>query len=795
MLELPSPVRVDPDSPVENVFADPAQPGNPDDDSQAIAVDYLTARYAGPPPEGRDPRVISYDEVVPQTHHGVELRWPSREKGHQFYRWARANVIGFLALNVALNADQVPNVVRDTVEAAQGAKDQVEDELGIGQRLVERMTTTYKTEERTVLGHVDTTELFFGSKVGVAETETQPVEQLFTQLTELQSQGATIEKIDMFGRASDDCRASLGKGYEVADPQNEALAPEREKQLQVKLLAEARARGITLPEIDFHSAETVFSKDEHKMLEDSAKQFGYAGLGAAKDAFDTKPDSLPPVLHDLLQARIGKQRGVSLSIQFKTADRSFTAFVPHVEKVLNFEPDGEPTNHTHDYDPDLFFIPIPPIPKTYERPGTKMVTRKIDVPGVDAEDEWVRVYEEAASVDGTLKRDVWAYTRKYQEMLRDDRIKHVYNMGYLDGNGDPQTLRILFADHTPSFEAFGKFVELVQSFSQMREGAIGRNLKAIVVYPEENAGIEGNVPKQIGLGIDYQDERNVMGLAYYNFGLVEMHMPTDPSAEQLDSFNQAAWVLGHEVSGHYSTHTGEPTKLIPIDGPSERHFITTKPVTDPGKDEFNRLSAEELGQIKHRRNLNDWLLRRPGIPKGRLWWSRRGLQDLSGSVTPLEHDNLMDDDSKLRESLLTRIQNRFPTRYSRTNSREFWAEIVAQAVTGVKIPFSEQDGIGRKNTPLDPRYATGYAIGTKSLRLVQQELGSDPTADGIVWPNQVKAAVNWTHEMTTVETDPYLAPLAAQARTWDFRAESDRRLLHILARARRTVQSPSEHVV
>lgn len=811
MAELPTPIRIDPERLIEQVFPLLNDPNVPDNASQAVAGHYLMERYAGPPPEGSDPSVVRIPVVVPQTRLGTHWGWPRTEGPHDFphptfplrwskeegrapYRWARALLAANLLANVVVNVDQVPNLVRDGIEGLQVAKDTVEDRLlHTGRHKVSHTTFSFHPEQETTPGGPLTNDKFLPSKVGESAPTPSAINQFFAELKELQSKGAVINKARLLGESSDEWRSNPDCDFQVVSGDNITLAAERAQEFKNAITAEAAARGVQLPELevvnldpkpgDLDQAEKLLSPEERVVAESTAQQFGFPDFCTATAAYGKDRDSLPPVLRAFIDTRIGEHRGTSLILQGQIGDQTIDVLVPDVRHFVTNEPDGSP-NKKHEYDLDWLIVPIIPIPAGHKRPGAKTAWKEKIIPGVEGDDEWLRIYKEGANPDMTLRKDVWAYTRKYQAMLREGRIKNVYSFDYVDSAGAPQTMRVLYADHTPTFEAATNFGIALQSIVQMRGGNIGHNLDAIVVYPEDNAGTAGNSPKQIGLGIDYQQERDTLGMAYYSLGLVEMHMPTDPTTEYMQDFYGALMTFSHENGGHFIDHNQQPARLRSIDDRLQRHFIVSDQRADFGRTEYDRLLALDRGATPRRR-IRDIVLRRPPESTDRRWWTRQGLQTINGTTRTMEHDNLIDQELRdHRWPLLTRIQNRFPTSYSHTSSSELWADSVAQAVTGIGIPFTEQ-GIFR-NPPSDPDFARSYAIGTRTLQIIQRTVGSDQTSDGIEWPNQREAAKNWMHQMTTVENDPHLEPLARQARTWDFRRPDDPRVWHILARARRS---------
>jgi len=716
---LPQPIETRPSDLIENIFPD-GDTGNPDLVSKAIAEDYLHDRYYGHPNDGLPPSTI----LVP-TERPAWLRWSLSRDRWLFggnprdffvgnYKKALAVSVASLALvNAFANREEIKDLITG-------------DEPGATAEAGPHPSNKTLSKEH-----------FFQNDVGV-ETPRPNLSGFLNQLEQLRKEGAKIEQIRITGLASDEFLQKPNKGIETPDVENDELALRRAGTVVTDLLQKAEDRGINLPEIKLSFHEDILGAEERRQLETLSERFGYGSLASAISSLENSPRSLPPRLYSALTDQVAKRRGVNVSILYS---------LPSPE--ISPAPD----------DDDWKFLPlfIPPIP--IPRRGAKTIYKKKVIPGIEPEDEWLRIYEEALNDDRTLKPDTWAYTRKYQTLFREGRINKIFQGSFTDGEGCQQILRILFVDHEPTDETLDAFSELTQSLSQIQNGEVAKFLNAIAVYPTDNTGglEESNTPKQIGLGIDYQEERGILGLAYPGISLVEMHMPTEPSREQLKEFMGPVWTFAHEAHGHFGDLNGEAARLESITG--SNRFVMTSQWAD---------SAEGLhSQLEYER----W-------SEQRRWLVRRVAQDLNGKAVPRIDEEVDDLDSQIDDAHFIRVENRFPTVYSATSAAELFAEGSAQAVTGIGIPFEQQPDFG--NPPTDPRFATAYAIGSRLFAHITSRAGGRSEGNILSFDSPNKITESWEGQSGIVEDSEQLLQRAVESRRWDFRESFDPRILHIL---------------
>jgi hypothetical protein len=307
----------------------------------------------------------------------------------------------------------------------------------------------------------------------------------------------------------------------------------------------------------------------------------------------------------------------------------------------------------------------------------------------------------------------------------------------------------------------------------MQDGRVGRELDMVVIYPQENAGTRHGNPKKIGLGIDIQFERGTLGVAYPGLGLVEMHMPTQPTHEELEGYNNAQWTLAHEVAGHFTDLNEENNNLTLVARINGRSYYTANNRFEhSAQADFDRVTNEERG-LDTRNRFQRVILRRP-FNRHLTWRIRRGTQMVNGTVERRE-ETVNTDDPRLTEAVFVRNQ-RFINDYARTNADEHYAEAAAQIATGTGVPFREE--MDTRFHQVQPRagYADTYAASTTMHSHITGRWGSDENADNLHFPDV--APRNWSDSYTRLEDDPEMVQLANTARNQPMPEEDE--LLNII---------------
>lgn len=763
--QLPQPIERHPDRLIENIYPQTfLQSDAPDRLSARVAEQYLIDRFQSPLNDGRPPQVVLEPVEKKGLGRADGWRWLAGLDYTRTLRWREikhtrsikimgASIVASLLANGIYNRDWISDHIWDRHEKS---------EISGRPNNPNPYKVTLEKLPVTIPSLPVTEKAEYHSPSG--QPEYKPTLAHFVkEMDNLRNSGVMLDAIHLYASASDEYLAKLDGSFETKDPENRRLALERAEAIKQDLKQKAQELGIALPTIEIHAAESVLNHRLHGLMERTARQFGYSNLARAIEFFNQDPDKMSPTMRHLLQTHIGDKRGVSLSVSAHTEAKSFDIIVP---KITQTEQPNPPSTSRDKDGWEIFpcFIPAIPLPRLRIVPKTKYKEKII--PGIEPDDEWMKIYEEALLPDGkTLRPDTWAYTRKYQALLRDERIKQVFEAGYNDADGKQQKLRILFVDHEPTLETLAAFEKLLQSFSLARRGKMANFLNAIAVFPQENAGLDVESPKQIGLGVDRQLEASTLGLAFPGIGLTEMHMPTKPTAEQLNEFFVGGrWIFAHEVDGHFTHLNGKPPQAERIRTHMPRSYVLNDQWSNAGEDHYRQLASEELNHP-------------------RLWRIRRGMQTITGQIIRREGD-IADNDPRLHEARRIQVENRFPTEYSASSHGELYAEGMAQALTGIEIPFSQQPDL--IDPPTDPSFATGYHIGSRLLNLIRINVGSSPYVDGIKWPRNVVEVrkAEWEADQGTVEVSPQLVRLNIEGRQWAFRHPEDARILNILVRGR-----------
>ena len=92
---------------------------------------------------------------------------------------------------------------------------------------------------------------------------------------------------------------------------------------------------------------------------------------------------------------------------------------------------------------------------------------------------WVRLRPEALQDDGTLVDMPWAYTRKYEHLMRDGRIADILRGRFKNTAGEDKELRIMFVDKSPATKTVEAFEGLIRQFSAMRGGELADKITGI----------------------------------------------------------------------------------------------------------------------------------------------------------------------------------------------------------------------------------------------------------------------------------------------------------------------------
>ena len=678
-----------------------------DVESHSRMEQYLDQRMH-PNPEitvAREPVMITHEE------------WVSRKTWPRFNGWfapfsprvAAVVMLGSAAvLNLGGNADNLRSLGANIWHALSPRAPIVITHEVPG--LLQTTTTTFDADIDTTMAQ---------DKISVDPTDVSSVVDRLQDA--LDSDGSVYISGKVSGEASDELRGDETDSTLAApDFYNQELAAARAEVVAAAVEAEAAERG--LPSLNLtpeSNTEHILTDEQKNWLEAAALEAGYA---SGVDAINAVADGaeISGELGEFIAEHFTDTRGATVKFDITTIATTPGDATTVTEEIPNPWP-SEPYDVRF-----LWFAPWPVIPKI--KRGIKQVKKTIKetvskvTVGIS---EWMRIYKEgietAPDEDGIertyLREYPWQWTRKFQHLLRDDRIEQILRGDYEDSEGKKQTLRVMFVDHEPTPETVKEFEKMLTNASLVQGGKLAGRISAIFVYPSDSAGRDGEPgnsfspaephknPKQIALGIDTQRLANTLGTTTPMLELIEMHMPTNPTQEELTGFNSAMHTLAHELVGHAS-------------------------------------------DIKDGRIILDWVIGQGVTPSlGRLAarsaWADRGQGVLSGYPD-------LDDNERLIVFHDGRLASHLPTRYSGAGTPEAYAESAAAVSTGMEIPLSEVSAElanGHEGPMPD-----GYRVAEPIEQMVQDELG----AERAPFELRFTAEPNIKFTLTDVESDPLL---------------------------------------
>lgn len=627
----------------------------------------------------------------------------------------------------------------------------------------------------------------------MAPGETTPnpvfVKDLASQIKAALDQGYKWTGDSVVGHASDEYGSvdSLNR----ADAGNADTAGERAVNGRAALEAEVTALGISMPEKkdDIHNSdrytENILSPANKDLLVDTLRQYGYSDIKTVERQFKQNPDSVPPVLRDIIAANISFTRGNTYVLRFEDEQGRFIHIVRSIPVGRDIEhgeqqnDDGRPRNDDHEYDFDLsnqLFTLLPLVglakaPVISMEPATKTKKKWRRRDSELPDNVWVELYPDAVQQGDQLTKDAWSMSRKYQVLLRENRVNGIHIFNYKDASGKDQTLRTMFVDHDPTPETVAALGEILQSVSQMRGGKMGDHLGMIAVFPRDNAGNKPKNAKRIGLGLDEQYELGTYGVAMPAMGLVEMHMPTNPSKKELEQYMGSRWVFAHEIAGHFTDLEHKPTRLSKVIG--RKGDYTTR---NPWAHVFSSDTLEAARAFDQRDQDGK-------IPAR--WRVTRDVSDIDGRNLP-KVDYVTDEDPRLQEAV--RIEKRgAPSRYATSNPAELYAEIAAGETADALVPtleFYVRSGMSAGN------FATGHAGDPELVRLFTKRVNHNPYTNRPITAQERQGIVDsWSHQYEPVRAtqqirDRKLFNIFNYARTTELPARKD--LVRILTQVTRS---------
>jgi hypothetical protein len=763
--EVPQPIVVDEERIIENVFPpDGLNVGDRID--QTMAEEYLESRHQ-PDPDDQE-LVVQEPVTLPD---GYKRKWyrdgwvaditPVRAVAYTALLFAGVNI----AANIVRNA---PPAVGDTMEALGDARDQVKDWLGMGpdQPVVHKPRTEIV---ETLHEQVEVVSASQTLSVGSTAVRANTARRFLAKVEKLEGQGYAVQEVVALGEATDVWLGKPNAGMGQEDKrENGRLSRDRAEGLVKTTEEEANKTGLSLPKIKVMNRENVLTSAQINSLEAS----GGSTIGNLVTQFEVG-DMASNSLRQRLSKAIGKP-GVTISALMT---KYFTTKHKHTIQSPVREAKPRTDDRDHDYDLDLYpSIPILFFPRLRRRLVQKVKTTMVNIAEKVRSPAIVKLLPEARVSEEPnengkfeLKKHAWRFTRIYQVLMREDRIKQVLTHSYEDDDGDSQSVRVLFMDHEPSQEIVEKVSEHLEELSLLQDGKVPEHLSAVGIFLSKNTGKDPENPQKVGLGIDTQYDSSTFGVAIPTLNLSEIHMPAGATAEDICKYLGALWVLKHENQGHFTDTDKKPAQIRPVNSLELNLFVADNPWLDKMED---LRSAHPPLQHTSRSNLRFKI--------------KRQLIDAHDNTVPVS-DVVDYKDTRLNEARTIELTNAAPTRYA-GQPGELLAEVAAQVPganeTEMLIPL--QEALPGHVAPQTPgKFAPGYRV-AKALRHALARHYGDKTRviDGkIVFPEAYVSKRQATTKVTLgrPEDDPFMAQAMKEARERQWPTNEE--LLNILVSA------------
>jgi len=710
--EIIQPLDHQPDALVENIYPLAGTEDVPDLESQDVTGEHLIDRFT--PEEGPRSRVVLAESgrTMPGirrapagfkrvTRLGLSKEWLVTPRA------ALATVLGSMALFNGVG--NFKSIEEGTAYVGHG----------IYRTFVPVGSTTAERHERVVTpGHTAriTVNMGAGNRVGSTRVDEQVVKSFLGRVDKARREGARISEVSVTGNTSDEWADDATIGQK--NPDNTRLGEAR-----AKAAAEALEADGLKAKIKESEREHVLTGHQKSRLLREARADGYPTIKAAIEAVDdheTVPKSLSAKIKRFFTGK--RNRGVSLSATVQYPGKNTIS--TKTEEVTVPGKDQAPDVPTPGWN---WFIPMIPIRRFRRYSKIKPASRWQFTPSMpimrpeviheDQEHVWLRLRPEAVKEDGTLVDHPWAYTRKYEHLLRDGRIADVLRADYKTAGGDEKSIRVMFVDERPSEETVKAFSGLLEKFAGMEDGKIADRISGIFVYASENAGTAHNNPKRIAMGIDKQSSENVLGTYTPVLDLVELHIPTSLDPEQLaamfTTFNGPAWVAAHEIAGHGTDETDAQLRLrrVRARGIPQAHVID-------GESHADRMGLLEgvLDELEPGHN---------GEERPRCFDITYPVIDNNGRQVTVQAQ-VLEGDPRLAHATESTIVGHQPTQYASTNTAEHYAETAAAVTTGITIPYDEAEvGVPQLQTDdgQPAAFEAGYRPDTRGQHLFTDAVG------------------------------------------------------------------------
>lgn len=681
-----------------------------------------------------------YDRLFPKVgqitiptevtyYDGVRRSWSISDKGPLFdpKTVLRVTAAGLLAANVIANAGALVDDAKAIGAYGKDVADRVIFELtDDGPQTV----TVPGTDKIITLTLHETAKT--GNTVGSSSVDPAQIDNIGFNIQLAMDPDSKIVSIDVAGQASPEWAGDASLTTE--DPQNVDLALARAREVAADIANNMAGRNIETPVASVSGHEDSLTSDQAADLIHEAVAAGYPDASSAINAADGG-QTLTGRLKELV-TNLTSKRGSDVTVTIATP--SSVPGESHTETVPGPHPPEIGPHRFGDHKLALWplFGLLGLLPRRLRlNRFTEPVIKTGTIDRTYGDPVWIRLYKDALTETGDLKNHTAFYTRSYNHLLREpNRIQDVLRMDYYDMEGADKSLRVLFVDHKPTDATVQQFQKTLAIVANANLGQIADLISTITVYPSENAGTEHGNPRRIALGIDEQYDKSTLGVAIPILQLVELHMPVNPTDQELADFMGAINTLTHELAGHGTDIKSSPRQVI------------------------QDINGDLIGR-------NPWrgIMDRAHRLQGKL----PGIDVTFEATIDGEKQIVLGDDKRLRWATFSRIFGFAPTRYGSTNSAEHLAETAAATVSEIPIPYIEAGQRVEEVRQTTKPHAIGYRPSKLSEDTYTDATGINPEDLDTVHTGPIKFV------RTTVKNDPLLNRLARRARTTRVPKEKD----------------------
>lgn len=755
---IPRAISFDPSALVERTYPDFSDPSLPPDTTSTVVMgEYLGKRFARERPF--DVSVVM--EPTGKTLPGIErvpvgtrmYPWLSRNGWEVTPKTAlKATALGLLVVNAAANSHNAFTAAKDLGDELHGTAhgiyryfDPVPDVLVPG-------AVVNITPGKTVTINVDTP----ASNMAGKDTVDPAAVKKFTDAINAQlNAGGKLSEVTITGRSSDEY--STDKEIGVPEIPNNDLSDRRAKAYAGPVV---RSLGVNAIKPKLTANQDVISQELKAQLQAEAKRLGFSSLTDAIRKVESGVQTDPAFQKAINEAFTAK-RGVTMKATVELPGKDEVEVI----RTDHYEPgvDNPPENPDRDYDGKFVPFLIPPLPRFKKImkeaikhawkfvPGKELMIPKILKTPRDM--VWVRLRPEALQDDGTLVDMPWAYTRKYEHLMRDGRIADILRGRFKNTAGEDKELRIMFVDKSPATKTVEAFEGLIRQFSAMRGGELADKITGIFVYPESNAGLRHGNPKKIGVGVDKQDPSEILGFCAPALELVEMHMKETQNPDELRKYFAdymgALWTLSHEVAGRGTDIRPDKVRLMPV---RSRLYNNAYLSSDPWEDRMKDNYKQNLRLGDHRRAR--WFDR---VFRGRknddklMFDAEFPVVDRNGNTVTISRQ-VTANDPTLQHATKVYISGRDVTMYAGSNPAELHAETAASAVTGIEVPYGEAGAtvstVATADNGKAASFAQGYLASHRDLATYGNVIGAKPGTVPVGFENPPEVDITYTKPET-----------------------------------------------